>query len=151
MLNRAAVCKNVPCFSLNECFSASCGGDSVITLFMNALSAGSHEAPRAEQCTGTFLAIAPWHSPDAGALSLQLGSKLWVTSIDDSGEWAYAQLVSPLSGTAPMAAWVPRAVLQRAAYPACSVFDAKSQAQGLSLGLGDLVHAHLDLLQHPLL
>merc|ERR1712113_261783 len=42
----------------------------------------------------------------------------------------------------PPAAWVPRAVLQRAVYPACSTFDASGQAQGLSLNLGDLVHVY---------
>jgi hypothetical protein len=39
-------------------------------------------------------------------------------------------------------AWVPRAVLQRAVYPTCSVFDAQGQVQGLSLSPGDLVHVY---------
>lgn len=111
-------------------------------------------APRAEQSwthvTGAFQALAPWHSQEAGALSVQQGTTLWVTSTDESGEWAYARALQPrapvgsqpASGDAPPPAWVPRAVLQRAVYPACSVFDAQGQAQGLSLGLGDLVHVY---------
>lgn len=113
-------------------------------------SVGSHEAPRLEPAwthiTGAFQALAAWHSPEAGALSVQLGTTLWVTSTDESGEWAYACLLQvPFSAPPPDsqgAAWVPRAVLQRAVYPACSVFDAQGQAQGLSLAIGDLVHVY---------
>lgn len=98
--------------------------------------------------TGAFQALAPWHSEEAGALCVQQGATLWVTSTDESGEWAYARVLQvPLnsqvvSTEAPPPAWVPRAVLQRAVYPACSVFDAQGQAQGLSLNLGDFVHVY---------
>jgi len=85
--------------------------------------------------TGAFQALAPWHSPEVGALSIQRGASLWVSSTDESGEWAYARL-----GDAH--AWVPRAVLQRAVYPARSTFDAHGQAQGLSLSPGDHVQVY---------
>mmetsp|Transcript_79043 Transcript_79043/g.183377 ORF Transcript_79043/g.183377 Transcript_79043/m.183377 type:complete len:988 (+) Transcript_79043:131-3094(+) len=109
---------------------------------------------RAEQSwthiTGAFQALAPWHSQEAGALCVQQGATLWVTSTDESGEWAYARVLQPrapvssqsVSTEAPPPAWVPRAVLQRAIYPAYSVFDAQGQAQGLSLCVGDFVHVY---------
>jgi len=109
-----------------------------------------HARPEATwtHVTGAFQALAPWHSREAGALCVQQGATLWVTSTDESGEWAYArQLQASFASRAPAEdapppAWVPRAVLQRAVYPACSAFDAQGQAQGLSLGLGDHVHVY---------
>lgn len=109
-------------------------------------------ASRSEQSwthiTGAFQALAPWHSKEAGALCVQQGATLWVTSTDESGEWAYARVLQvsfssqAATGETPPPAWVPRAVLQRAVYPACSIFDAQGQAQGLSLNLGDFVHVY---------
>lgn len=69
---------------------------------------------------------------------------LWVTSTDDSGEWAYARLLNapnglPIAEQTAQHAWVPCGVLQRAVYPICSAFDAQGQAQRLSLSLGDFV------------
>jgi len=95
--------------------------------------------------TGAFQALALWHSQEAGALCVKQGATLWVTSTDESGEWAYARQVSSshvAAGEGPPPAWVPRALLQRAVYLACSVFDAQGQAQGLSLNVGDFVHVY---------
>lgn len=97
--------------------------------------------------TGAFQVLRTWHSLEAGTLAVQQGIALWVTSADESGEWAYARLlrlqhgVQP-SSEAPPPAWVPRALLQRAVYPACSAFDATGQSQGLTLSAGDLVHVY---------
>merc|ERR1719221_2464854 len=65
--------------------------------------------------TGAFQALAPWASRDAGALAVHQGSTLWVNSADDSGEWAYAQLLPQgrrPGQPEPAPAWVPRALLQ---------------------------------------
>jgi hypothetical protein len=117
-----------------------------------AASSGSRSSstsgPVWMQKTGAFQVLQPWQSSEAGALCVQQGTALWVTSTDDSGEWAYARMMVPSSPSAGSAhseevhAWVPRAVLQRAIYTACSVFDAAGQAQGLTLRLGDLVHVY---------
>lgn len=95
--------------------------------------------------TGAFQAIAPWHSAEGGALSVQQGTVVWVSSYDASGDWAYARVLhgrESLQAHNEAHAWVPRAVLQRAVYPACSVFDAHGQVQGLSLSRGSLVHVY---------
>lgn len=87
--------------------------------------------------------LAPWYSNEAGALSVQQGTMLWVTSMDESGEWAYARVPTGMQvANGQNHAWVPRAVLQRAVYPTRSMFDARGQAQGLTLNLGDLVHVY---------
>lgn len=91
---------------------------------------------------GAFQALVPWHSQEAGALSVHQGVALWVTSTDTSGEWAYARVLQARHDEAQPHAWVPRAVLQRAVYPTCSVFDAQGQVQGLSLAPGNLVHVY---------
>lgn len=81
-------------------------------------------------------------------MSVAQGSTLWVTSTDESGEWAYARVLQAPFGAQQnsadlsQSAWVPRALLQRAVYPACNAFDATGQAQGLSLKLGDCVHVY---------
>lgn len=98
------------------------------------------------QITGAFQVLSPWHSLESGSLCMHPGAVLWVTSSDASGEWAYARSthVPPLyQGDAAVHAWVPRSVLQRAVYPACSGFDAQGQPQGLSLQLGNCVHVYL--------
>ena len=43
--------------------------------------------------TGAFQAMAQWISAEAGALSVQQGTVLWVTSTDASGDWAYARVL----------------------------------------------------------
>merc|ERR1711972_1119133 len=45
------------------------------------------------QVTGAFQATSTWRSRDAGALSVERGMSVWVTSTDESGEWAYAQVL----------------------------------------------------------
>lgn len=92
--------------------------------------------------------LAPWHSSEAGALCVRQGATLWVTSTDESGEWAYASVLRGSTGESSTRdsgqshAWVPWALLQRAVYPTRSIFDARGQAQGLSLSQGDRVHVY---------
>lgn len=113
-------------------------------------SAGVWSSPSWMQKTGAFQVLASWHSPEAGALCVKPGTCLWVTSTDDSGEWAYARMMVPSRPSAAsmgpedphLHAWVPRAVLRRATYPSCSNFDSQGQVQGLSLRLGDFVHVY---------
>mmetsp|Transcript_119963 Transcript_119963/g.233518 ORF Transcript_119963/g.233518 Transcript_119963/m.233518 type:complete len:1330 (-) Transcript_119963:135-4124(-) len=127
------------------------GGPRTAVRLPSSAPSAAHPS-RSEQSwthiTGAFQALAPWHSQEAGALCVKQGAALWVTSTDESGEWAYARLLQVSlgshvgAGEGPPPAWVPRALLQRAVYPACSVFDAQGQAQGLSLNLGDFVHVY---------
>lgn len=113
----------------------------------SATGSSTRPEPSWTHITGAFQALAPWHSPEAGALCVRQGATLWVTSTDESGEWAYARvlqahLASANTGDVPPHAWVPRAVLRRAMFAARNPFDAQGQAQGLSLDPGDLVHVY---------
>ncbi|CAJ1328463.1 unnamed protein product, partial [Effrenium voratum] len=101
----------------------------------------ARESPHTALAVGMFLATSTWEGLTTGTLPVQRGARVWVSQLDERGEWALGQLYQEWSPVSE-AAWVPRCVLTPALFPVHSPFDPAlhaHQAQGLALAAGDLV------------